>query len=146
MPSGQIGLIPTQFNPLEIGFLDGHIARITGSATTHCVIGLNDRECMSAERGGVRVRPLYEFPVIKWSHFSMSDGQRDEICTWAYSQLRGFWRCAPFCVWTLEEAGVEIFGNKPPSLIYPGVLEVIWKERGWWRGVKDVQGSPVPRG
>lgn len=80
-PAGQIGLVHTHGLPARI------IQVVTASHWNHVVIGLDDTFCVGAEPGGVRVRPITDFPEIAWSSFPLTRIQRGKIRTFTLKQL-----------------------------------------------------------
>lgn len=52
------------------------IQRVTASRAHHVVVALSETECLSAEPGGARIRPIAEFGNAAWSRFELTHGQR----------------------------------------------------------------------
>ena len=76
--TGQIGLIthPSSFWPLII-------ALVTRSPAYHVVIAVGGGQCIGAEPGGVKLRPITDFPYAVWSQFPFTRRQRLQIASWA---------------------------------------------------------------
>lgn len=84
MPAGEIGLVHSK------GRTPWMIRLITGSHWSHVIVGINDRQVVSAEPGGVIVRPVSDYPDAVWSHLDLTHQQRQLIAFWAitYAQAR----------------------------------------------------------
>lgn len=80
--TGQVGLIsgPRKFWPIIISV-------ITRSSAYHVVIDVGNGECVSAEPGGVRLRPVTDFPRAAWSKLPLTRRQRLLIAGWARAQV-----------------------------------------------------------
>ena len=79
--AGQIGLCYTT------GFWGRVIRAVTKSHYNHTVIAISDTECIGAEPGGVRVRPITAFPDIVWSQFPLTLPEQVKIVTFAKTEL-----------------------------------------------------------
>ena len=79
--AGQIGLCYTT------GFWGRVIRAVTGSHYNHTVIAISDTECIGAEPGGVRVRPITAFPDVVWSKFPLTLPQQVSVVTFAKTEL-----------------------------------------------------------
>jgi hypothetical protein len=63
------------------------IQRVTGSRAHHCIIALNEFECMSAEPGGARRRLITDFERVIWSRYQHTEEQAHLVAGLAeYSQ------------------------------------------------------------
>lgn len=78
MLTGQVGLIHS-----DTGFIPWLIRVISRSHWTHMVVAISETECMSAEPGGARIRPISDYPAITWSQFKLRPWQRRRIATYA---------------------------------------------------------------
>lgn len=81
MSGGQVGIVSTT------GFMSGVIRVVTHSDVNHAVIDLGDGTVVSAEPGGVRLRPHDYFPNTIWSHFAETEGDLDAVAAFARAQL-----------------------------------------------------------
>ncbi|TIH34954.1 hypothetical protein [Subtercola vilae] len=77
---GQIGLIPG-----ANGWVDWTIEKVTKSPVHHVVVCVSATECIGAEPGGARIRPMSDFPEAIWSHFPFTPTQRKGVAGWAYA-------------------------------------------------------------
>ncbi|SFR76040.1 hypothetical protein SAMN05428970_2007 [Agromyces sp. CF514] len=98
MITGQVGLIPQ----------DGYwfsrlIAWVTGSQYTHIVVAINENQCVSAEPGGARVRPISFYPGIVWSRYPLRTWQRRRIVRYAVSRIG-----TPYATADFIAAGIAI--------------------------------------
>lgn len=73
---GQIGLVHTT------GIAARIIQFVTGSHWNHVVVRTTNLTCIGAEPGGVRVRPVTDFPEVVWADAPYTDLQRLKILTW----------------------------------------------------------------
>jgi len=55
------------------------IERVTGSRAHHTIVAISDHECISAEPGGSRRRPISYFENIVWSRYNHSDDMAHHI-------------------------------------------------------------------
>lgn len=80
--TGQIGLLsgPRKFWPIVI-------AIVTRSPAYHVILDVGDGECVSAEPGGVKLRPVTDFPRAVWSKFPFTRKQRLLIAGWSRAQV-----------------------------------------------------------
>lgn len=80
--TGQIGLLsgPRKFWPIVISV-------ITRSSAYHSVVDVGGGECVSAEPGGVKLRPVTDFPHASWSKFPLTRRRRLLIAGWARAQV-----------------------------------------------------------
>ena len=80
--TGQIGLLsgPRKFWPIVI-------ALVTRSSAYHVILDVGDGECVSAEPGGVKLRPVTDFPHAAWSKFPLTRQQRLRIAVWSRAQV-----------------------------------------------------------
>jgi uncharacterized protein YycO len=76
--TAQVGLIPGVHS---IG--DWLIQTFTHSTVHHVVIALNEHECIGAEPGGAKIRPIKDFPTAIWSSFGLTKDEKIHITTWA---------------------------------------------------------------
>lgn len=81
---GQIGLIPSP-GGVPKSLVDWLIERITKSQVHHVIVGISATECIGAEPGGARIRPISDFEEVIWSQFKLSPRQRQGIVNWAYA-------------------------------------------------------------
>lgn len=72
--TGQIGL-----RRHGSGFIARAIEWATYSHTHHAIVAVSPTECVSAEPGGVRYRPISDYPHVDWSCFDLTDEQRGNI-------------------------------------------------------------------
>lgn len=72
--TGQIGL-----RRHGSGFITRAIEWATYSHTHHAIVAVSETECVSAEPGGVRYRPISDYPHVDWSSFDLTDVQRGNI-------------------------------------------------------------------
>jgi hypothetical protein len=80
--TGQIGLIPHAQTPAE------HLIDwVTISPVHHAVLAVSETECMSAEPGGARIRPISRYPDAFWSDFPLTDAKRAVIVAKANSMI-----------------------------------------------------------
>ena len=70
MLTGQVGLVTDKRH-----WMGRAILRITGWRYHHTVIAVSDTHCVSAEPGGVRRRPITDYPGVVWSQYAMTDKQ-----------------------------------------------------------------------
>lgn len=77
---GQIGLIPGADS-----VVDWVIQKVTKSPVHHVVVCVSASECIGAEPGGARIRPLTDFPDAIWSNFAFTPRQRSGVSRWAYA-------------------------------------------------------------
>jgi len=70
MLTGQIGLVTDKRH-----WMGRAILCITGWRYHHTVIAVSDTHCVSAEPGGVRRRPITDYPGVVWSQYAMTDKQ-----------------------------------------------------------------------
>lgn len=77
--TGQIGLVVTPSN----AFWPRIIVRVGRSPAYHVVVHVGADQCVGAELGGARLRPVSDFPGTIWSRFGYSDRQRSLIAEWA---------------------------------------------------------------
>ena len=79
MLAGQVGLCldGTAFWPRTV-------EKVTHSRAHHVVVAFTETECISAQPGGARFRPVSDFPNAVWSRFEMTDAQRWQIRSLAY--------------------------------------------------------------
>jgi hypothetical protein len=106
--AGQIGLVlkPTSF----WGRL---IAWWTNSPAYHTVLAIDNVRCISAEPGGARYREISLYPEIVFSHFDLTEEQRDNIVDWGIRHLGTSYNFA-------EDIAIGIglrFGMKTPLWI-----------------------------
>jgi hypothetical protein len=66
MLTGQIGLCWTK------GWAGRLIRFVTRSHFNHAIIAISETECVGAEPGGVRVRPITDYPNVVWSRFPVN--------------------------------------------------------------------------
>jgi hypothetical protein len=71
--TGQIGLVRTK------GFFAWLYCTVTGSPTSHVVVGVSPTHNVGAEPGGVRVRPNSDYDRIVWSNYDLSLRQKYRI-------------------------------------------------------------------
>lgn len=163
---GQIGLTTE-----PRGWVSRMVELVTRSSVHHVVICISDTECIGAEPGGARIRPLSYRDDYVWSQFDLTEEQAQASADWAraregrpYSFINGFfigvhcmfgidfplfitkrfstdksYQCAQLADAAITHgAGVEVFSDgRLEGAVYPGSLEVLYKERGWWiDGVK----------
>lgn len=81
---GQIGIMDR-----PSGFGDRLIQIVTGSSFNHVVIATSNTQCVSAEPGGVRMRPISYFDNshVVWSKFEFAAGQEYEPALFAISEV-----------------------------------------------------------
>ena len=79
--AGQVGLCYTT------GFWGTVIRKVTKSHYNHAVIRISETECVGAEPGEVRRRPITDFPDVVWSHFPLTSKQRDRVVWFAKTEL-----------------------------------------------------------
>ena len=60
----------------------------TKSTITHMGVAISEEYLVSAEPGGVRIRPITDYPDAIWSRFRLSRRQRDAIVKFAVSKVR----------------------------------------------------------
>ena len=70
MLTGQVGLIADKRH-----WMGRAILRVTGWRYHHTVIAVSDTHCISAEPGGVRRRPITDYPGVVWSQYAMTEKQ-----------------------------------------------------------------------
>lgn len=80
-PAGQIGLVHTKGLPARI------IQLVTASHWNHVVIRLSETTCIGAEPGGVRIRPITDFPEIAWSDIPYTDTEARRVVSYAVRHL-----------------------------------------------------------
>ena len=78
--TGQIALTRTNGRWSEL------IREVTQSDYNHTVIAISETKCIGAEPGGVRIRPISDFPIAAWSQFIYRGNQRDNLVDWAEDQ------------------------------------------------------------
>lgn len=78
---GQIAVIPGANTPIQYG-----ICKITGSHCAHVIVCIGDNECIGAEPGGARIRPMTDYPTAIWSKFVFQPGQAQAIADYARAQ------------------------------------------------------------
>ena len=71
MITGQVGLVPS-----DGAFKSKVVAWASRSYWCHVVVAISETECVSAEPGGTRIRPIAFYPEIVWSRFPMRPWQR----------------------------------------------------------------------
>ncbi len=88
---GQIGL-KTEAR----GFVEKAIEFVTRSTVHHVVIAISETECIGAEPGGARIRPI-NYDGLVWSRFELTPLQAQNCANWAraregrpYSFVNGF--------------------------------------------------------
>ena len=83
MITGQVAIISTS------GWVGRLVQLVTNSAWNHCVIAINEFECVSAEPGGAVLRYIsdYRNDLVAWSQFDLSVEQRVRISTWGWEHL-----------------------------------------------------------
>jgi hypothetical protein len=74
MLAGQVGL---RRNATD--WLGKTIEWFTDSDTHHCVIAINDTQCVSADRPHVIIRDILEYPNLDWSSFTFEEGQSEAV-------------------------------------------------------------------
>ena len=82
MITGQVGLVPG-----DKGWASGVVMWATRSNWSHMVVAISERECVSAEPGGVRIRPIGYYPGTVWSKFPLRWTQRRRIVNFARSRI-----------------------------------------------------------
>ncbi|KQQ98015.1 hypothetical protein ASF74_14885 [Arthrobacter sp. Leaf145] len=70
MLTGQVGLVADKRH-----WMGRAILRITGWRYHHTVIAVSESHCISSEPGGVRRRPITDYPGVVWSNYAMTDQQ-----------------------------------------------------------------------
>lgn len=63
------------------------IAAVTGSGTHHVVTHVGRGMVASAEPGGVRLRPVSDYPVAVWSRFRLPGYAAGRAADWARAQV-----------------------------------------------------------
>lgn len=81
--TAQIGLV---FGPPKTWFQTA-TCWVTDSPVYHCVLGLNNTECVGAESPVSLIRPISHFPNIVWSDFELDPWQRDGITDWGRAHI-----------------------------------------------------------
>ena len=87
--TGQIGLVPHPHTPVEFA-----IEWWTRAPVHHAVLAVDEEQCVSCEPGGARLRPITIYPDAYWSHFTLTDTQRQAIIADANGMLGipyGWW-------------------------------------------------------
>ena len=79
--TAQIGLCYTT------GFWGRVIRKVTKSHYNHTIIAISETLCVGAEPGGVRVRPITDFPDVAWSAFPYTLPQQVKVVTFAKSEI-----------------------------------------------------------
>jgi hypothetical protein len=82
MLTGQIGL-----RRHGAGIIAKGIEWATYSHTHHVIVAISETQCVSAEPGGSRIRPMTDYPSIEWSSFDLTEAQRHCIALAARSYL-----------------------------------------------------------
>jgi hypothetical protein len=77
--TGQIGLRRFGTTPIARG-----IEWATDSHTHHVIVAVSPTMCVSAEPGGVRYRPISDYPHVDWSAFDLSREQKQAIINAAH--------------------------------------------------------------
>lgn len=77
---GQIGLVHTNGIPARI------IQFVTRSHWNHVVIGVSSTTCIGAEPGGVRIRPISDFPEVVWADAPYTPTQRLKVLAYVLLQ------------------------------------------------------------
>lgn len=78
MLTGQIGLIPDGKS-----FVPQAIQWITSSDVYHVVIAISETECIGAEPGGAKIRPIDYWSNVMWSNFPLTPQQAQDTADWA---------------------------------------------------------------
>lgn len=78
---GQIGLVHTKGIPARL------IQAITGSHWNHVIIATSTHHAAGAQPGGVRVRPISDFPEVVWSDFTLTPIQTVKILAFTRRQI-----------------------------------------------------------
>lgn len=81
---------------------------VTRSSVHHVVICISDTECIGAEPGGARIRPLNHRSDFVWSKFDLTPEQAQASADWAraregrpYSFINGFF-IGVYCMFGVE--------------------------------------------
>lgn len=78
---GQVAVIPAHRALIPWG-----IAAVTGSHCYHMVGHVGRGQVVSAEPGGVRIRPVSDFPTAVWSRYPVSGLAAQRAAEWGRSQ------------------------------------------------------------
>ena len=82
MLTGQIGL-----RRHSTGWIGRAIEWATYSHTHHVVVAISEKLCISAEPGGVRYRPISDYPRLDWSSFDLNDERAAAIIDAAHTMI-----------------------------------------------------------
>ncbi|MEZ2388876.1 hypothetical protein AB6813_04895 [bacterium RCC_150] len=74
MLTGQIGLLR-----FSTGWIGKAIEWATDSHTHHVIVAVSETECVSADLGGVRFKPISDFGHVDWSAFVLTGDQVKKI-------------------------------------------------------------------
>jgi hypothetical protein len=110
---GQVGLIPGSSNIIQYG-----ICKVTRSHVAHTILDIGGGECISAEPGGAKIRPLTDFPTAIWSSYAITPQQATVAAAWGRAQEGVPYNFFDDAVIGIEEA----FGIRLPK----------WVEDGAW--------------
>lgn len=83
MITGQIGVV---YNPGPNSF-GALVSRITRSPAFHCVVAINETECVSCEFQGAIVRDVARWGTVKWTNFAYTDEQRRGVVDWTRRRI-----------------------------------------------------------
>lgn len=74
MLTGQVGIVLG-----SDAFWPRAIKAVTRSRSFHTVTAVSETECIGAEPGGARLRPISDFGTVIWTRFDLSDNDREWI-------------------------------------------------------------------
>jgi hypothetical protein len=81
MSLGQIGLCRGGGNIAAV------VRASIGSPYSHVIIDVGDGKAASAEPGGLRLRPVQDFPDTDWSHFDFHPWQAQGVADYATARI-----------------------------------------------------------